>query len=448
MVRAVEFTFSINPDYTGDGINASVVQDNITTFVQRLLQLVPRFRECDLSDYFDFKGLFKVDHGQFSSLVRQILANVDRLEYNFGNELVRMDLDYAGMCNLVHIDYAFDSYWSCFQLARQCAPTLQSLILRSRPCSPDSWSDLSGLIEDISGSRVAYSCLQSLTVNMWSNLGMPWRQSFGAFVAFPALRHINAGDYYPFSDDTLFRGNAATLESLNMFIDADTAMMLRERRVFTRASHPRLRSVTIDGADEYLSQEYATYANHMQFLLSIGPGAEERVFPPMELEQDIPRALQLLGEHTSIQVLSMEVAAFTVLDVVALIKSLPLLSDLRLDVPKLDSHLADIPKSQLFETLIESHAPMARQLRRLIVQNYQVPLEDLAVFTVLLASLCPNLDFIDVSSSSVAQFGRHMKSCTASDPFQKYEQLLQSLQLSEATEHTKVKPKACPACGY
>ncbi|KAJ2458835.1 hypothetical protein GGF42_001827 [Coemansia sp. RSA 2424] len=143
----------------------------------------------------------------------------------------------------------------------------------------------------------------------------------------------------------------------------------------------------------------------------------------------------------------MEGSAFTVLDVVALIKSLPLLSDLRLGVPKLDPHLANIPKYRLFETLIESHAPMGKQLQRLIVRNSRVPLEDLAVFTVLLASLCPNLDFMDVSHNLIAHFGRHMKGCTASDPFQKYEQLLQSLQLSVATKHTTVMPK-CPACGY
>ncbi|KAJ2493212.1 hypothetical protein IWW47_004891 [Coemansia sp. RSA 2052] len=143
----------------------------------------------------------------------------------------------------------------------------------------------------------------------------------------------------------------------------------------------------------------------------------------------------------------MEGAAFTVLDVVALIKSLPLLSDLRLDVPKLDSHLADIPKCRLFETLIESHAPMGKQLRRLIVQNYRVPLEDLAVFTMLLASLCPNLDFMDVSHNLIAHFGRHVKRCTASNPFQKYEQLLQSLQLPLATEHTTARQK-CPSCGH
>ncbi|KAJ2336059.1 hypothetical protein GGI00_001041, partial [Coemansia sp. RSA 2681] len=410
-VRAVEFTFSVNPDGTGDDIDDSVAQANTTAFVQRLFQLAPRLCECDLDDRFDYEEVSKVDLGQLSSLVRQILANVDRLKFALGDEYVSMDLDYNGLCNLVHIDYAFDvDDWPCFQLVQQCALTLQSLILRSRPCTLSSELDSSKLIRDINGSCVSY--------------------------------------HYPFGDDTPFRGNAATLESLKMPMDADTAIMLKERRVFGRASHPRLWSVAIDWADDSIPNGFATYADYMQFVLSIGPGAVVRVLPPIVFGQDIPRTLQLLGEHTSIQVLSMERAVFTVLDVVALIKSLPLLSDFRLDVPKLDSHLADIPKPQLFETLTESHAPIGRQLRRLIIQSPHAPLENLAVFTVLLVSLCPNLDFMDISHDRITHLGRHVKNCTASNPFQKYEQLLQSLQLSEATEHTKIKPKTCPACGH
>ncbi|KAJ2337249.1 hypothetical protein GGI00_000364 [Coemansia sp. RSA 2681] len=445
-VRTSMFTFSINPVDTGDDIDDSVVQANITAFVQRLLQLAPRFRECVLDDHFDYEGFSKVDLGHFSSLVRQILANVDHLRFALGDEYVSMDLDYDGICNLVHIDYAFDvDDLPCFQLVQQCALTLQSLILRSRPCTLSSELDSSKLIRDINGSCVSYPCLQSLSVKIWNDTAMPrQRPSFGSFVAFPALQHINLRYHYPFGDDTPFRGNAATLESLKMPMDADTAIMLKERRVFARASHPRLRSVAIDWADDSIPNGFATYADYMRFVLSIGPGAVVRVLPPIALEQDIPRALQLLGEHTSIQALSMERAALTVLDVVALIKSLPLLSELRLHIPKLDSHLADIPKSQLFETLIESHAPMGKQLRRLVVQRVHVSLEDLAAFTVLLASLCPNLNFMDVSYDCIAHLGRHMKSCTASDPFQKYEQLLQSLQLPLATEHTAIKQHTCP----
>ncbi|KAJ1670842.1 hypothetical protein GGF44_002575 [Coemansia sp. RSA 1694] len=448
-VRAIMFAFRINPDDTGDDIDASVVQANTTAFVQRLLQLAPRFRKCDLDGCFDYDDFSVVKLGQFSSLVRQILANMDSLKLALGDEYVSMDLDYAGVCNLVHIEYGVNSNnWSCFQLVRQCAPTLQSLKLRPLSHYTESKSDLSGLIRDTGGSCVAYSCLQSLSLEVWNESATPQRPSFGSFVAFPALRHVDIRSEYPFGDDTLFRGNAAILESLKMIMDADTAMMLRERRVFTRASHPRLRSVAIYEEDGFIPILFATYVDYMQFMLSIGPRAAVRVFPPMELEQDIPRALQLLGEHTSIQVLSLERAAFTVLDVVALIKSLPLLSDLRLDVSKLDSHLANIPKYRLFETLIESHAPMGRQLRRLIVRNSRVPVEDLATFTMLLASLCPNLDFMDVSHNLIAHFGRHVKRCTASNPFQKYEQLLQSLQFPVVAKYTKFKPETCPACGH
>ncbi|KAJ2485376.1 hypothetical protein IWW47_005569, partial [Coemansia sp. RSA 2052] len=95
-VRAITFTFSIRPDDTGNDIDASVVQANITAFVQRLLQLVPRVRECDFDDHFDYKELFELDLGQFSSLARQILANVDRLKFDLGDEYVHVDLDYTG----------------------------------------------------------------------------------------------------------------------------------------------------------------------------------------------------------------------------------------------------------------------------------------------------------------------------------------------------------------
>ncbi|KAJ2643722.1 hypothetical protein GGF44_001026 [Coemansia sp. RSA 1694] len=447
-VRSIILLFSINPDDTGDDIDALVVQANTTAFVQRLFQLAPRFHECHTYAHYH-KELSESALGHFNSLVRQLLANVDHLGFSLGYKWVNMDMDFAGICNLVHIDYSFDVYdWPCFQLVRQCAPTLQTLKLRPLSRTMDSGLDLSGLIRDADGSCVAFPCLQMLTFHIRNECDVLRRPSFGPFVAFPVLQHVNLGCDYPFGDNTLFRGNAATLESLKMRMDADAAMMLREHRVFTRASHPRLRSVAIDGANGYVPNVFATYADFMQFVLSIGPRAPVRVLPPIAFEQDVPRALQLLGEHTSIQVLSMEGATLTVLDVVALIKSLPLLSDLLVGVPKLDSHLAGIPKSQLFETLIEGHAPMGRHLRRLVARFSQVPLEDLAEFAMLLASLCPNLDFIDVSNNLIAHFGRHMKNSAASQSFQKYEQLLQRLRLPVVDMLTKVKLQTCPICGY
>ncbi|KAJ2459879.1 hypothetical protein GGF42_001192 [Coemansia sp. RSA 2424] len=188
VVRAVAFTFSLNPDDTGDDIDASVVQANTTAFVQQLLQLAPRVRECDFNDHFDYEEISELNLGQFSSLARQILANVDRLKFALGDDWVGVDLDYAGICNLVHIDYAFDlDDCSCFQLVQQCAPILQSLILRSRPYTLGSGLDSSKLIWDTNGSCIVYSCLQSLSLEISNESDTLQRQSFGSFVAFPVL---------------------------------------------------------------------------------------------------------------------------------------------------------------------------------------------------------------------------------------------------------------------
>ncbi|KAJ2580576.1 hypothetical protein GGH95_002521 [Coemansia sp. RSA 1836] len=146
-VRAIRFTFSINPDDTGNDIDASVVQASIAAFVQRLLQLAPRVCECDLDDFFDYDESLMVDIGPYSSLVRQILANVDHSKFALGDEWTGTYLDYSGICNLVHIEYGVNSDdWSCFQLVQQCAPMLQSLKLWPHSCYPETISDLSGLI--------------------------------------------------------------------------------------------------------------------------------------------------------------------------------------------------------------------------------------------------------------------------------------------------------------
>ncbi|KAJ2741355.1 hypothetical protein GGI20_005250, partial [Coemansia sp. BCRC 34301] len=84
-------------------------------------------------------------------------------------------------------------------------------------------------------------------------------------------------DYvYPFGDDVLFRGNAATLERLALILDAKAVTMLREHKVFTPTSHPRLGVVDISFDDNFAPDVFATAAECMQFVLDIGPTAPVR----------------------------------------------------------------------------------------------------------------------------------------------------------------------------
>ncbi|KAJ2910922.1 hypothetical protein GGI21_000368 [Coemansia aciculifera] len=258
-----------------------------------------------------------------------------------------------------------------------------------------------------------------------------YRLNTTAWLCLKLLRHD-----YEFGDDTLFRGNATTLESLHMRMNKGTATVLKERRVFTHDSHPRLRSVALYGSVNSTPRTFATRAAYLQFLLSIGSAATARAFYDVSFEQDIPCVLQLLGEYSSIRALSFQETCFTYLDAIALIKSLPQLSDLCLAIPERGAQLADIPTSQLFDVLIEAHAPIGKQLRRFLVQGCQASVEELVEFSVLLTSLCPSLCFVDFLQCGHGSIGKHMRECADLPPLQKYEQVVQRMQIPEVPMYT------------
>ncbi|KAJ2447119.1 hypothetical protein GGF42_005519 [Coemansia sp. RSA 2424] len=445
LVRSLSFTLDMNNRRRGRDIYASVAQDNIAAFVQRLRLMAPRAHESSM--YTPNRNKWPENSvGHFTSLVKQILQLTNRFDNRLGELGWTEYLDFAGVCNLAHISYSFDDNRAiCFQLARQCAPTLQSLKLQSLTGVREEHLNLSGLIQDDGGSCVTYACLQSLTLDLWNNSATPQRPSFGVFVAYPVLRHLTIKHEYPFSDDTLFRGNAATLESLRMRMDVYTIKMLRERRVFTQTSHPQLQLVATDGTVDFAQNGFASSADYMQFVLSVGFRAAVRVIPTISFDQDIPRTLQVLGKHTAIRALTITWGRATLLNIVALIKAIPLLSELNTTMPQLDSHLVDLPKLQLVETLIEGHAPMGKQFRRWILQGSVWEMECVD-HAILLALLCPNLYIVDITRVSDELADRHAKDYIALHQLEQYEQRLRQLTIGRIQFET-VTYKRCPIFG-
>ncbi|KAJ2637304.1 hypothetical protein GGF44_002974 [Coemansia sp. RSA 1694] len=442
LVRSLSFTLDMNNRRKGRDIYASVAQDNIAAFVQRLRLMAPRAHESSV--YAPNRNKWPENSvGHFTSLVKQILLRTNRFDNRLG-EIRRTEyLNFAGVCNLAHISYSFDDNRAIyFQLVRQCAPTLQALQLQSRTGVRAEHLNLFGLIQDDNGSCVTYSCLQSLTLDLWNSSATPQRPSLGVFVAFPVLQHLTIKDQYPFGDDTLFRGNAATLESLRMRMDNSTIKMLRERRVFTQTSHPRLQIVATDGAVDLAQSGFVTSADYMQFMLGIGFRAAVRVIPTISFDQDIPRTLQVLGKHTAIRALTITWGRATLLNIVALIKALPLLYELKTTRLQLDSHLVDLPKSQLVETLIEGHAPISKQLRRWILHESEIKVEWVE-YAILLALLCPNLYIVDITSVSGELAAKHAKDYIALHQLEQYEQRLRQLTIGRI-QFEVVTYKRCP----
>ncbi|KAJ2055846.1 hypothetical protein GGI17_006490 [Coemansia sp. S146] len=157
--------------------------------------------------------------------------------------------------DLVHLDYGInDDCEEALQIARQNAPTLQSLVIYF-----SSVKDISSLIQGTGGSYVEYPHLRTLGLCNDVSLGMsydlestlPHRSKrdtvrlpvFAGAIPFPGLRCLRVKMDYPFGDDTLFRGNAATLEYVDFQLFPAFIDRVCKYKVFTPDSHPKLRYV-------------------------------------------------------------------------------------------------------------------------------------------------------------------------------------------------------------
>ncbi|KAJ2874227.1 hypothetical protein H4R27_006515, partial [Coemansia aciculifera] len=77
-------------------------------------------------------------------------------------------------------------------------------------------------------------------------------------------------------------------------------------------------------------------AEYMQFFLSIAPGASVREISELvKYNEDLSPALSMFKDHGCIQVLSLPDTPLSLWEVIGLVKSLPLLSDLTTRPPNL-----------------------------------------------------------------------------------------------------------------
>ncbi|KAJ2468024.1 hypothetical protein GGI03_001237 [Coemansia sp. RSA 2337] len=336
MARTLAFASITDDGLKIPTIDPSAAMANITAFAQRLHQMAPKACELRML-YQNPDERANSDTHHVSRLIKDLLQITDRFVCDLEYEELPVHLDFSGICHLVHIDYYQGlNDIQIVPLARQCAQTLQFLKVYVSVGSVSEYSEISGLICDNDGGYVQYPRLRNLTIRLRRWAPRSPRPVFDNAVPFPALQHLTIGTCNPFGDDTLFRGNAATLESLNIEFDWDTVTILGDRQVFTHNSHPKLQVVAAGGNGVFDSNRFATTADYTQFVLSIGPHASKRKISSLFSHRFHPRTLALFGSYPSIQVLDLVWTGFTLSDVVTLIKSLPLLSVLKTRYPSLD----------------------------------------------------------------------------------------------------------------
>ncbi|KAJ2486847.1 hypothetical protein IWW47_005473, partial [Coemansia sp. RSA 2052] len=239
---------------------------NIAAFVQRVKQVAPDIRKVEAWSYSDVEELVKRRDIHAVDLIKQLYGIVKTKTAITGYcRLLVEYLDLEPIRNLVHVAYRIYATSSrIMTLIRRSAQTLQSLEL-----SEIVRVDYTALIRDPdSGGRwMEYPCLHTLWLfSDYDNAISRSTISNGA-EPFPQLRRLAIRRAYPFGDDVLFRGNASTLEFLDIVLDPEIVAMLKRYKVFTPTSHPKLKCVKANLSSSDARHVFAAAAEYLQFAL-------------------------------------------------------------------------------------------------------------------------------------------------------------------------------------
>ncbi|KAJ2877015.1 hypothetical protein GGH93_000279 [Coemansia aciculifera] len=420
LARQVAFTIGL-----GECIWAeqSVVAANISAFVQHIKQTAPVANTYQLST----KGPRVVSptmDNHFDDLTTQLFRLVGQIEY-YHSCANSLELQLDGVCNLVRIrDITTGHNSSTFtRLARRNALTLESLEINL-----SSTSGFADTIQDTDGVYVTYPRLTTLFLGGGMTASSVPPPVFKDIVPFPSLRCLTLSQRYPFGDDVFFRGNAATLEHLSLWLGISTVAALREYRLFTPQSHPSLQRVTIRCFGDITPDAFTSKADALRFVLSIGTQTAVRVTNIPVTGAELIGVTTSLSNYASIQVLSLSRTSLDLWQVVALVKSLLLLSDLSTAPPVIGTLPDGIVLSELPAYVVTTFAPMGPRFRhwRIVSHHDNDMGEDNVKCLLFLALVCPNFTYATTLFSPRRGLNMEMlERAIASDMFKPYAQRLQ-----------------------
>ncbi|KAJ2255941.1 hypothetical protein GGI13_001370 [Coemansia sp. RSA 455] len=416
LVRQITFTIVL-----GNGVEAekSAVAANIGALMQRLRQMAPMAKTFQLNPMrYRVKNHISSDY--FAELATQLFQLVRHIEYGHIHTYRGIPgLHLERVHNLVSIEHATDRCTGAFiGLAQQNAPTLESLSMRlPRVCLA------TGIIQNTNGVYISYPCLRTLC--LWGGFrdAKEPLPVFKGAIPFPSLRYLKLLMSYPFGDDIFFRGNVATLECLRMFPQVPTVIMLRRYDVFTPQSHPSLRCVSIECYDNLVPSAFATRTGALQFFLNIGTRASVRHTSMPVLGAELIGEITLHNNYASIQVLSLGRTTLDLWQAIALIKALPLLSELRVSPSDIGTLPEGISLDNLPAYVVSTFAPMGTKFKYWHIDTGVG--EDSLKCVLLLALACPNLVYGMSSQFKCKPYCDAMRELLALDMFKPYAQRLQ-----------------------
>ncbi|KAJ2039737.1 hypothetical protein H4S03_001510 [Coemansia sp. S3946] len=409
--RKLKFIFYSSRGQYQPEHNASKVEANIGAFVQWIKHMTPRVHEIEVECEENYVDQYP-DTEYFKYLLARLYQLVPSIVLRNDQRTAPVEFLTNNISDLVHIDIKLGSIDPIARLARQSASTLQSLIAET-----SSGGVVSQLFWVADGSYAEYPQLRVLKLRHYTEASWGGYPSFPGAVPFPSLRVLKLNSYQ-FGDEVVFRGNADTLEYLDLVVESGAVEMFKKRGLFTPTSHPKLQYVKFELEGDRGLYPFATETAYIQFLLNIGRSAAVRVLPHMFSQTGIYAVLSLLGDYPSIQVLQLRSTDLQLWDVITIIRSLPLLSDLHCESLALNPRSDEVAEDELSTYIVSNYGQIGERFRCLHVycQSGRL-LKEVVTCVLLLALICRNLDYCVPPVDYFAYFMNHMKSTIDSDGF-------------------------------
>ncbi|KAJ1910137.1 hypothetical protein LPJ71_003283 [Coemansia sp. S17] len=419
-----------------ESVDADSAEANLNAFVRHVKLMAPNVKNIKVWGSDDRHHQPLMPSSRFQTMAARLFMLTGRIDFVSTSEDLRIDLPLNEVHNVVHISHdSPECNWQLFSLVRHCAPTLESLALTTR-----NFDDrLSSLIRSDDGTYTTYPRLRTLSLHSYSNVESSSEPVFEGAVPFPNLRHLHINKFYTFGDDVLFRGNAATLQGLQLVLNPFAVDLLRRYKVFTPTSHPNLQIVKIMRITGLIERSFQGAADdYIKFVLMIGPNATVREIGSRKTVDDfrgvqpdthlLCPALPMLVECPWIKVLMLSDMRLELWDALNLVKLLPLLTDLYTDGITLNTTPDGVTADELPTYVVTTHGLTSERFRCWHIIDFCSGGYDVLASCVLLVALaCPNFEYISHPFSLRKKILEPMVKMSSAARFERYKPRLERL---------------------
>ncbi|KAJ1801713.1 hypothetical protein LPJ59_000004 [Coemansia sp. RSA 2399] len=303
------------------------------------------------------------------------------------------------------------------------APILEALDIVNFRCE-----DLRSLFYHDEGQPMTYPKLQKLKFHFITFVEDQDIISLDeTIVPFPALTHLSWPTAYTFADDTVFRGNSATLEYLNITLDTNLVNVLDKYKVFSSGKYSKLRHISVANSSS-IQVELMGFASFVSYAISlISPATKSFKLVDYNPRQPLTDLIPTSIFAENIQVLDLSATKLVLLDMLDLIKLLPNMTDFTCIPGGIGSEMGKKRGSPL-QGLEAEYYPLSHRLRCWVVSHTNsIPLRSIALSSLALAILCSNFTFAALPHEKRKLYNFELHKITTGGGYDKYTEKIKRL---------------------